>query len=250
MRIKYQKLNIIHQNYKPKNKENNAFYIYIFAFCILIFNISYGIWGISQDISTRGAGNVGYTGYLTLPLYFTTVARDSAIVTGSDEKFRTYGGFIQYGITDQFDVGLHGNSSNNPSIGLNLKYRPNKYLATLVGFDYIMNELMLAPFGTLMSGADITKNFALYGGIKVFNWSNMKLQQSPLLKENTFGTVLFTGLHIYRKEGWKNQMASSVLPTGLYVELGYPVNIDSKAITITLGLDGFLGLSFPRLQWP
>jgi hypothetical protein len=231
------------------NSKIERLILYLVICNLLIIKSVFGIWGISQDVSTRGAGNVGYTGFLTLPLYLSSNARDSAMSTGSDDKFRAYGGFIEYGITDQFDVGLHGNSSNNPSIGLNLKYRPTQYLATQVGFDYIMNELMLAPFGTLMGGTDITKNFALYGGVKVFNWSNMELQQYPLKKENTFGTVLFTGLHIYRKDGWKNKTVASVMPTGLYVELGYPVNIDSKAITITLGLDGFLGLSFPRLQW-
>jgi hypothetical protein len=224
------------------------FNLLTFAFCILTFEFAYGLWGISQDISTRGSGNVGYTGFLTLPLYLTSHARDSAIQTGSDDKFRTYGGYVQYGITDRVDVGLHGNSSVNSSIGVNLKYRAAKNLTTMVGFDYIMNELMLAPFGILMTGADISKNFSVYGGVKAFQWSNMIIQQYPQQKENTIGTVLYAGIHIFTKEGWKNQIMSS-LPTGLYVELGYPVNVDSKCITICFGLDGFLGLSFPRLQW-
>ncbi|MEO0077113.1 MAG: hypothetical protein ABIK19_05555, partial [candidate division WOR-3 bacterium] len=65
-----------------------------------------------------------------------------------------------------------------------------------------------------------------------------------------FGTILFTGLHIFRKEGWKDQRVASFLPLGLYVELGYPVNVDdAKCITICLGLDGFLGFSFPSIRW-
>lgn len=230
-------------------KRLNQIVIFIFTFCILIFNISYGIWGIGQDITTRGAGNFGYNGYLTLPLYITSEARDTAMYYGKDEKFRTYGGYIQYGITDKLDVGLHGNSSVNSSIGLNVKYRPTKYLATLVGFDYEMNEMLLAPFGVLMSGQEMSKYFSMYGGVKVFHWSDMKVQNVAPDKKNVFGSVLFAGMHIYRKEGWGDNRLMSSMPTGLYIELGYPVSVDSKCITITLGLDGFLGLSFPRLQW-
>jgi hypothetical protein len=223
--------------------------LYLIICNLVILKSAYGIWGLSQDLSTKGSGNVGYTGFLTLPLYLNSDARNDAIITGSDDKFRTYGGYIQYGITDQFDVGLQGNSSVNSSIGVNLKYRPAKYLTTMVGFDYIMNEMMLAPFGVLMTGAELSKNFSVYGGVKAFQWSNMIIEQLPQQqKENTFGTVIYAGLHIFRKEGWKNQVMSS-LPTGLYIELGYPVNVDSKCITICLGLDGFLGLSFPNLQW-
>jgi len=214
---------------------------------LLIISFSYGIWGITQDISTRGAGNVGYTGFLTLPLYMDSMARNHAILTGSDDKFRTYGGYIQYGITDKFDVGLQGNSSVNSSIGVNFKYRAVKNLTTMVGFDYIMDEMMLAPFGILMTGSDLGKNVSLYGGIKVFHWSHMKMDaiSSP---KNITGTMLYTGVHIFQKGGWKDQRLSS-LPNGLYLELGYPVSVDSKCITICLGLDGFLGLSFPSLSW-
>ncbi|MCX7784866.1 MAG: hypothetical protein N2201_01350 [candidate division WOR-3 bacterium] len=224
-------------------------FILIFAFCILHFEFSYGIWGISQDISTRGTGNVGYTGFLTLPIYLTTQARDTALYYDSHTKFQTYGGYIQYGVTNNLDVGLHGNSSINSSIGINLKYRPIEYVATLVGFDYIMNEMLLAPFGTLMTGQNITRNFSMYGGIKVFHWSNMIVQESPQHKKDVLGTVLFIGMHIFRKEGWKDQKLLTSFPTGLYVELSYPVNVDNKCLTIVLGLDGFLGLSFPRIQW-
>jgi len=214
---------------------------------LLIISFSYGIWGIGQDITTRGAGNFGYTGYLTLPLYVTTEARDTAAYYKTNTKFQTYGGYIQYGITDKLDVGLHGNSSINSSIGLDMKYRPTKYLAALVGFDYEMNEMLLAPFGSLMTGKEIGQYFSVYGGVKAFHWSDMKVQEDSL--RNVFGTVLFTGIHIFRKQGWGDNRLMSSMPTGLYVELGYPVSVDSKCITITLGLDGFLGLSFPRLQW-
>jgi hypothetical protein len=216
---------------------------------LLIISLTYGIWGIGQDITTRGAGNFGYTGFLTLPLYINTSARDNAIQTGANEKFRTYGGYIQYGITDKLDVGLHGNSSVNSSIGLDVKYRPTQYLATLIGFDYEMNELLLAPFGVLMGGKEVSKYFSVYGGVKAFNWTDMKVQEISPDKKNIFGTILFAGMHIYRKQGWGDNSLLSNMPTGLYVELGYPATVDSKCITITLGLDGFLGLSFPRLQW-
>jgi hypothetical protein len=219
-----------------------------FAFCLLIFNIAFGIWGISQDNSSKGAGNVGYAAYLTLPLYLNAQARDTALLYDADSKYRTYGGYIQYGITDRLDVGLHGNSSVNSSIGLNVKYRAADNLTALVGFDYIMDQLMLAPFGVLLGGVELGKNFSVYGGAKVFQWSNMYMQLDKP-SENIFGTFLFSGVHIYSKAGWKNQTLASFLPSGLYVELGYPVNIDSKAITITLGLDGFLGLSFPSISW-
>lgn len=235
---------IKYQNDKLKIKTNIV--ACIFAFCILFFNVSYGVWGISQDVLTQGAGNVSYTGYLTLPLYLTAQSRDTAVRYDADNKYKTYGGYIQYGITDRLDVGLHGNSSVNSSIGINLKYRAVDNLTTLIGFDYIMKEMMLAPFGTLIGGTGIGKNFSVYGGVKAFNWSNMYIRQDSTT--NVFGMVLFAGLHIFRKDGWKDKRVASFLPLGLYLELSYPVNIDTKAITITLGLDGFLGLSFPRLQ--
>jgi hypothetical protein len=180
----------------------------------------------------------------------TTEARNEARKHQSNTKFQTYGGYIQYGVTDNLDIGLHGNSSINPSIGIHAKYRPAKKLATMVGFDYIMNEMVLAPFGTLMTGTDISKNVTVYGGVKAFQWSNMIIKETPRDSANTFGTILFAGVHIFRKEGWKNQSILSSLPTGLYIEVAYPVNVDSKCVAIVLGLDGFLGLSFPRLQWP
>jgi hypothetical protein len=223
-------------------------YILTFAFCILTFKFAYGIWGITQDISTRGAGNVGYTGFLTLPLYLTSQARNHADSFGLDDKFRTYGGYIQYGITDKVDVGLHGNSSVNSSIGVDFKYRAVPNLTSMVGFDYIMDEMMLAPFGILMTGSELGKNVSLYGGLKVFQWSNLKMQENPVIKANKTGAIIYSGIHIFQKGGWKDSRISS-LPTGLYIELGYPINVDSKCITICFGLDGFLGLSFPRLQW-
>ncbi len=222
---------------------------FVLVLGILVFSLSYGIWGISQDVSTRGQGNVGYTGFLTLPLYLTTQARDTALKYYMHTKFQTYGGYIQYGMANNLDVGLHGNSSINSSIGINLKFRPFEYLATLIGFDYIMNEMLLAPFGAIMTGTDITKYFSMYGGLKAFNWSNMILQESPQQKKDVFGTIIFLGAHLFRKEGWKDQKILSSFPTGLYFELAYPVNIDNQCLTIVLGLDGFFGLSFPRIQW-
>jgi len=250
LKIKNQRLKTKMQ--RQKNFRNNLsckFFICVFGFLFLFFDFSYAIWGLSQDLSTKGAGNVGYTGFLTLPLYLTSSARDSAIINGSDDKFSTYGGYIQYGITDDLDVGLHGNSSINSSIGVDVKYNPARYLTTIVGFDYIMNEMMLAPFGTVMTGAELSKNFSIYGGLKVFHWSNMIIERYPQHKENKMGTILYTGLHLFRKDGWKDQRVASFLPLGLYVEIGYPVNVDNQCITLTLGLDGFLGLSFPSLRW-
>ncbi len=212
--------------------------ILIIGFLCLVSNIAFGLWSISQDKQTQGAGNVGYTGFVSLPLYLTTSARDNAIRNNGDEKYRTYGSYIQYGITDQLDVGLHGNSSVNASIGVNIKYRAVD----------IMSELMLSPFGTLIGGVDLSKNFSVYGGVKAFNWSNMYLNQQT--RKNVFGSTVFAGLHIYRKDGWNDRRVASFLPLGLYLELGYPmIKSESQVITLTLGLDGFLGLSFPRLQW-
>lgn len=246
MKKQYQTSSISQPN-KTLTSKRFLFFI-IISFWFLISNVAYGIWGISQDVWTQGAGNVGYTGYLTLPLYLSSSARDSAVNIDADAKYKTYGGYIQYGINDNLDVGLHGNSSVNSSIGVNLKYRVVDNLTALVGFDYIMKEMMLAPFGAIIGGVNISNNFSVYGGVKTFQWSKLYLTQS--LKKDMFGTVIFSGIHIYRKDGWKDRRVASFLPLGLYLELGYPViKNESQVITMTIGLDGFLGLSFPRLQW-
>lgn len=220
---------------------------FVFIVCILVFNNAKGIWGICQDMSSKGNGNVSYSAYLTLPLYLQSQARDSAIYYNADSKYRTYGGYIQYGISKNFDVGLHGNSSVNSSVGLNLKYQATNNWAVILGCDYVINELMLSPFGTMIGGYELSRNFSIYGGAKVFRWPNMYLQTNT--KRDILAAQLFSGVHIYSKSGWKNQRLASFLPGGLYVELGHPLNVDKQVLTITLGLDGFLGISFPRLIW-
>lgn len=232
-------------------------------FLLLIFGViavsqSFSQWALSQDASTRGLGNVSYVGYITVPVYFSGSVRDSAIAHEAHTKFQTAGGHLQLGVSKNFDVGIHGNTSNNSSIGLHLKFStiggPNKAsysqfgIATLVGFDYVFNELQLAPFGVLMIGKKAMGFLNLYGGLRGFYWSKMIMQENPEKKENVFGLVPFLGLKIYKPNGWEKGKIYSSIPTGIYFEIAYPANIESKGLVIVLGVEGILGVSLRSLE--
>lgn len=215
-------------------------------------------WAESQDASTRGQGNVNYVGYITVPAYFSTMARDSAIEHRAHTKFQTVGGHIQLGTTENMDVGIHGNTSNNSSIGLHLKFStiggPSKLsynrfgVAGIVGFDYVFNELQLAPFGVLMFGKKTTNFLNLYAGLKEFYWPNMIMQENPQMRKNVLGTLPFLGLKVYKPNGWERGKIYSSLPTGIYFELAYPANIEANGLIIVIGLDGILGVSLRSLE--
>jgi hypothetical protein len=219
---------------------------------------SFSQWALSQDASSRGMGNVSYVGYISVPVYFSNLTRDSAIARKEHTKFQTAGGHLQLGISDYFDVGIHGNTSNNSSIGLHLKYStiggpnlPSKKqfgLATIIGFDYVFNELQLAPFGVLMLGKKATEYLNFYGGLRGFYWSNMIIQENPEKKDNIMGLVPFLGLKVYKPNGWEKGKIYSSIPTGIYFELAYPANIETKSLVIVLGIEGILGVSLRSLE--
>lgn len=224
----------------------------------LFFTPVYSQWALSQDASTRGAGNVSYVAYISVPVYFSNSARDSAVAKKEHTKFQTVGGHLQLGVSNYFDVGIHGNQSNNSSIGLHLKYSTiggpatstyNHFgLAGLFGFDYVFNELQLAPFGVMMIGKKVANFLNLYGGLRGFHWPNMIIRQNPETRENIFGLVPFLGMKVYKPNGWEKGKIYSSLPTGIYFELAYPANIESKGIVIIIGVEGILGVSLRNLQ--
>uniref|UniRef100_A0A7C6AAR4 Uncharacterized protein n=1 Tax=candidate division WOR-3 bacterium TaxID=2052148 RepID=A0A7C6AAR4_UNCW3 len=244
-----------------KSKPNPPKLALRYGFCstilLLFFSYAYSQWALSQDARSRGVGNVSYVGYLTVPVYFSGSARDSAIAHKSHAKFQTVGGYLQFGIAENMDVGIHGNTSNNSSIGLHLKFStiggPNKLsynqfgLATLLGFDYVFNELLLAPFGVLMVGQKTTNFLNLYAGLKGFHWPNMIIQENPKEIKNVFGLVPFLGMKVYKPQGWEKGKIYSSLPTGIYFELAYPANIESKGMVIVIGVEGILGVSLRNL---
>ncbi|MCS7258834.1 MAG: hypothetical protein NZ601_05690 [candidate division WOR-3 bacterium] len=217
----------------------------IIGLIILGFSKTYGIWSLLQDTETQGAGNVNYSGYITLPLYLTTYARDEAIRNAGDRKYKVYGGAIRYGINKNFDFSINGNYSINSSIGIGLKYRIEKHFATICGIDYILNEMVLSPSGAVIATLPLNKNFSLYGGLKAFYWQNFYVNQTD--RRDHFDLVLSGGLHIFRKEGFRDIRVLSFLPLGVYLELGYPINLGENALTVSLGLDGFLGFSLPKI---
>ncbi|MEO0092700.1 MAG: hypothetical protein ABIK67_00370 [candidate division WOR-3 bacterium] len=230
----------------------------LLAIILLFFTLVYSQWAQSQDAATRGLGQVSYVGYLTVPVYFSGPARDTAIRYKSHTKFQTVGGYLQFGVTENLDVGIQGNTSNNSSIGLHLKFStiggPNKPsynqfgLATLIGFDYVFNELQLAPFGVLMLGKRLRDFLSVYSGIKTFYWPNMIWQEIPKEQRNVTGFLPFIGLKVYNPYGWEKGKIYSSLPTGLYFEFAYPANIESKGLIIILGVEGILGVSLRSLQ--
>jgi hypothetical protein len=230
----------------------------LLIFSVILNSPLYSEWALSQDGSTRGLGNVSYVGYLSVPVYFSGYARDSAIAKKGHIKFQTVGGHLQLGISDYFDVGIHGNQSNNSSIGLHLKYSTigapntstNSYfgLSGIFGFDYVFNELQLAPFGILMFGKKATNFLNLYGGFRGFYWPKMVVQENPEKKDNIWGTVPFLGLKVYKPNGWQKGKIYSSMPTGIYFELAYPANVESKGLVIVIGVEGILGVSLRNLQ--
>ncbi|MEO0132440.1 MAG: hypothetical protein ABIK73_05890 [candidate division WOR-3 bacterium] len=218
-------------------------------FCTVIlitsgFFNAYGIWAFLQEPETQGAGNVNYSGFITLPLYLTTEARNDALQVDGDRKYKVYGGSIRYGISKDLDFIVWGNYSVNSSIGIGLKYRFAKHLASSLGLDYILDRMVLAPSGTIVTGIPLSKNFSFYSGFKGFYWQEFYINNGR--QENHFDVVLLSGIHIFRHGGFRDLRFLSFLPLGIYLELGYPVNLNEKAFTISLGLDGFLGFSLPR----
>ncbi len=248
------KLKPISAQVKPKT----IYLLFLIIFGVVSNSLLYSQWALSQDASTRGLGNVSYVGYISVPVYFSNSARDSSIENRGHIKFQTKGGHLQLGISNYFDVGIHGNQSNNSSIGLHLKYSaigaPNTItnrnfgLSGIFGFDYVFNELQLAPFGVLMLGKKVANFLNLYGGFRGFYWPKMIIQENPGKKDNVWGAVPFLGMKVYKPNGWEKGKIYSSMPTGIYFELAYPANIESKELVIVIGIEGILGVSLRNLQ--
>ncbi|MCK4575866.1 hypothetical protein KAU34_05630, partial [candidate division WOR-3 bacterium] len=199
-----------------------------------------------------GAGNVGSTAYVMVPTY---AFSDSTMEDIAENM--SAGGFFQIGATDNFDIGLflgtagigaqgklrltpgrrtskRRKSSRSRSTGRRSKrssYNPFD-AAAIFSVNYNLWRGGLIPKGDLVGSIRFGEYFSIYGGGQIFYAP--KITETELI--NYVNRQLFFGFNVRRGE--KVNPAMDWIPSSLYIEFGYPFDLEERAFLFGLGIGG------------
>lgn len=214
-----------------------AKYWYFTIILILFVIISNGcFFGTFQTAETLGAGNVGSTAYVTIPTY----AYSDTTMEDILESISA-GGFFQIGATDNFDVGLFFGTAGIGAQG-KLRFTPggNTSMRTYNPFDaaaifslnYDLWHGGLVPKGDLVGSFRFGEYFSLYGGGEIFYAP--KLTDIDLTRY--VNREIFLGFNVRRGE--KTAPELDWIPNSLYIEFGYPLDLEKKTFMFGIGIGG------------
>ena len=233
-------------------RNKKLFIVFIVSF--ISFISSGCFFGAFQTAETLGAGNVGSAAYIMIPTYAYSDSTFQDIVDNM-----SVGGFFQIGATDNFDVGLSFGSAGIGASGkLRLtpshhkSQRPRKTrssssrrhrkshsyynpfdIAVLGNVNYDLWHGGLVPKADLIGSIRMGEYFSLYGGGEIFyapKITELKVTKRYVNKQ------IFLGLNVRRSE----QTAPGLewIPTSLYIEFGYPLDIEKKTFMFGIGIGG------------
>jgi len=218
---------------------------------IMLGVISNGcFFGTFQTAETLGAGNVGSAAYVMLPTYaYSDSTMDDILESLSA------GGFFQIGATDNFDIGLCFSTAGIGAQG-KLRFTPgtskssrsgrtsssrrgrrnrsyNRFdAAGILSINYDIWRGGLIPKGDLLSSIRFGEYFSLYGGGQVFYAP--KFTDTDLQRE--LNRQIYMGINVRRGEGTSPEM--EWIPSSIFIELGYPLDLEEKAFMFGIGIGG------------
>ncbi len=228
-------------------------FFYVLSCGILLGIISSGcFFGTFQTAETVGAGNVGSAVYVTVPTYAYSDSTMEDII-----ESMSAGGFFQIGATDNFDVGLFfgtagigaqgkfrftpgGKTSKRKTSSRKLSrgrrnvsrnYNPFD-VAAIVSLNYDLWRGGFVPKGDLIGSFRFGEYFSLYGGGEIFYAP--KLTDTEL---NKFANrEIFVGFNVRRGEKVSPEL--DWIPNSLFVEFGYPLDVEKKTFMFGIGIGG------------
>ncbi len=231
-----------------------AKWMYSLSLVLMISIFSSGcFFGTFQTAETVGAGNVASAAYVMIPTYAYT---DSTMEDFAENM--SAGGFFQMGATDRFDVGLFlGTAGIGAQAKLRLtpgstgksrkvSRRPTRsarrtrktttnpfHVAAIVSATYNLWKGGLVPKGDLVASMRFNEYFSIYGGGQIFYAPKM---YDIDVTEKYVNRQFFGGFNIQRSEDISEQL--QWIPTSLYIEFGYPLDIEKKTAMFGIGIGG------------
>lgn len=229
-------------------------YLLICLITVLILILANGcFFGTFQTAETLGAGKVGSTAYIMIPTYaYSDSTMDDFV------EAMSAGGFFQIGATDNFDVGLilsaagigaqgklrltpgvtssRSGSSSRRSISRRGRRRSSSYnpfnAAGIFSINYDLWRGGLVPKGDLLASVRFSEYFSIYSGGQIFYAP--KLTDTKLDRE--VNRQIYVGFNVRRSEKVTPQM--QWIPTSLYIEFGYPLDLEKKTFMFGIGIGG------------
>ncbi len=222
-----------------------------FIFSLVFLGIiSHGcFFGTFQTAETLGAGNVGSGAYVVVPTYTSKADRDSAFESGEFLENISGGGFFQIGATDNFDVGLCFSTAGIGAQG-KLRFTPSRRIsssrgrsrrghssshfdmATIITINYDFYRGGLLPKFDLLGSMRFNEYFALYGGGQVFYVPDL----SDTYLDTEWNKELYLGINV--KRGEESTPGMEWIPSSLYIEFGFPLDLERRAIMFGIGIGG------------
>lgn len=229
---------------------------YLRNYLILVFILALAngcFFGTFQTAETLGAGNVGSAAYIMIPTYaYSDSTMEDFVETMSP------GGFFQIGATDNFDVGLMFSGAGIGAQG-KLRLTPGfsssrrrssdrRYISrrgsrsrrsynpfNVAGMFTVNYDLWhggLIPRGDLIASIRFSEYFSIYGGGQIFYVPNLP----DTMLSSKSNRQIFAGLNVRRSEKVTPQM--EWIPTSLYVEFAYPLDLEKKTFMFGIGIGG------------
>jgi hypothetical protein len=237
-------------------KVKNARWLFLLSCFPTLLLISSGcFFGTFQTAETVGAGNVSSTAYVMIPTYAYT---DTTMEDFAENM--SAGGFFQIGATDNFDVGLFlgtagigaqgkfrftpgstgksrtsrkTRSSRTSSRRRRTSYATPFNAAAIVSATYNIWRGGIVPKGDLVASIRFGEYFSLYGGGQIFYAPKM---YDTEVTEKYVNRQLFAGFNVQRGEDIAPQL--QWIPTSLYIEFGYPLDLEKKTAMFGIGIGG------------
>ena len=224
----------------------------LFVLCLLSSGCFFGTF---QTAETVGAGNVNSAAYVMIPTYAYT---DTTMEDFAENI--SAGGFFQMGATDHFDIGLlfgtagigaqgklrltRGSTSKTKKTVRKTRTRSSSrrrrktsvtpfHAAAIVSATYNIWKGGLVPKGDLVASIRFGEYFSLYGGGQIFYAP--KIYDTDVTAKYV-NRQLFAGFNVRRSEDISKQL--EWIPTSLYIEFGYPLDLEKKTAMFGVGIGG------------
>lgn len=236
------------------HKVSSFYFLIIFTLLGLISNGCF--FGTFQTAETLGAGNVGSTAYVMVPTYGLL---DTSITGEEFLESVSAGGFFQIGATNNFDVGLilstagigaqgklrftpgarkssRTKSGRTRSSGRRRRRRSSNPfdVATIITVNYNLWTGGLLPKFDLIGSIRFNEFFSLYGGGQLFYIANLDLDESQF--NTKMNKEVYLGINVRRSE--KITPGLDWIPSSLYIEFGYPLDLEERAVLFGIGIGG------------
>ncbi len=208
---------------------------------IYLLFTTYGLFCNTRSIIP---GDIDLINYVTVPAYFSYAEKIKGDSIGESRISFSGGAKLDIGVNNRFRIGLKGQLSQNSSAGfyVGTRFIPMLYAETEIHLTF--PDILVSPEISLSFIKDVTETSAFYSGLKIFYHPRMIFDSYYRNESKPFTDItLYAGFHVYKEE--KGSIESQLfLPTGLLIEVGIPLNHETKKVIFGFSLEGlfFLGV--------